>query len=52
MVRSVVIEEGPGRPKPVEQHVLLIVVFLPGATGQIGAIISGAIGGLWLCKNL
>ncbi|SEP43523.1 chromate efflux transporter [Nitrosovibrio sp. Nv6] len=31
---------------------VLIVVFLPGAPGQIGAIISGAIAGLWLCKNL
>ena len=31
---------------------VLIVVFLPGALGQVGAIIFGAIGGLWLCKNL
>ncbi|SEO58872.1 chromate efflux transporter [Nitrosovibrio sp. Nv6] len=31
---------------------VLIVVFLPGALGQMSAIISGAIAGLWLCKNL
>lgn len=31
---------------------VLVVVFLPTAPGQIVAIISGAIAGLWLCKNL
>jgi chromate transporter len=31
---------------------VLVVVFLPGTPGQLSAILSGAIGGLWLCKNL
>lgn len=30
----------------------LLAVFLPGASGQVGAIVCGAIGGLWLCRNL
>ena len=31
---------------------VLLAVFLPTTLGQIGAIISGAICGLWFCKNL
>jgi chromate transporter len=31
---------------------VLLVVFMPGAAGQMGAIISGAIAGLWLCGSM
>src|SRR4051794_7576595 len=30
---------------------VLIVVFLAGSTGQVAAIVVGALAGLWLCRN-
>lgn len=31
---------------------VLIVVFLPTALGQVAAILAGALGGLWWCRNI
>jgi chromate transporter len=31
---------------------VLLVIFLPGAVGQVGALLAGGVAGLWLCRNV